>query len=268
MIKNQVVLPFEGRDTILRLPKDWTVISELSPNHAPKLEKISKALVDGLEGPIGCAPLGRGRLAGKKIVLVVDDISRPTPTHLFFRDLLNYLLQHGAAKDDMLIVTALGVHRDMTEDELGRKLGRENIKGIRWINHNWRDKDQQTELGITKRGTVVRLNSCLKDADLILCIGMIEPHPLLGFGGGLKMILPGLAHDETIRENHMQGVSAEKFNYIGSCESPMRLDLEEGVLMLNKEIFIMYVNNSNNALNEHVNNFMDQMKQHCFICYF
>ena len=55
------------------------------------------------------------------------------------------------------------------------------------------------------------------------------------------MLIPGLASSRTIGENHMQGVSSERYNYIGAPESPMRLDLEEGARMLRKEIFIVNV---------------------------
>ena len=62
-----------------------------------------------------------------------------------------------------------------------------------------------------------------------------------GFSGACKMLMPGLASSRTIGENHMQGVSPERYNYVGTPESPMRLDLEEGAGMLGKEIFIVNV---------------------------
>jgi nickel-dependent lactate racemase len=75
----------------------------------------------------------------------------------------------------------------------------------------------------------------------------LEPHLLLGFGGGLKMIIPGCAAAETIGTNHMQGVDPDHFNYVGvhADNSPMRLDLEEGAQLLGREIFIV-----NAAVNE------------------
>ncbi|MGC8605911.1 MAG: lactate racemase domain-containing protein, partial [Desulfomonilaceae bacterium] len=72
-------------------------------------------------------------------------------------------------------------------------------------------------------------------------VGCIEPHLLMGFGGGLKMIIPGCAGAETIGINHMQGVDPEHFNYVGSHaeHSPMRQDLEEGASLLRRDIFIV-----------------------------
>ncbi|MEE8359844.1 MAG: nickel-dependent lactate racemase [Candidatus Omnitrophota bacterium] len=232
-------IPFEESEIELDLPQTWRVISEIKPKSSPLLKEISKSLIHELEHPIGCSPISFFGLSGKRIVIAVDDITRPTPTHLFFGDLLEYLFHYGARREDMLLITALGVHRPMTQKEFEKKLGAANISGIKWLNHDSQDIEAHVPLGATKRGTEVYLNKHLKDADLILCLGMIEPHPLLGFGGGLKMILPGLAHEKTIAQNHMQGVSPERFNYIGCPESPMRLDLEDAVGLLNKRIFII-----------------------------
>jgi len=236
---NRVLVPFEGREVVLNLPDSWEIIAGLKPNPASKLFDIRDALLHELDNPIGCDSLASFDLSDKRIVIAVEDISRPTPLHLFFGVVMDYLFTHGARIENILIVNALGVHRDMTQDEVNRKLGKDNVEGIAWINHNCKDLREHVELGVTKRGTRVALNKHLADADLILCVGAIEPHLLLGFGGGLKMILPGLAYEETIAQNHMQGVSPDNYNYIGARESPMRLDLEEAALMLGKDIFIV-----------------------------
>jgi len=241
MPERDIILPFGRKKIRIALPDGWNVISELKPDRIPPLDDIPDSLINGLKMPIGSLPLDAKRLSKKRVIVVVDDISRPTPTHRFFRTLLEYLYSCGALKKDILIITALGVHRKMTAEELNRKIGTDNLDGIRWVNHDCKDANGHIGLGMTKRGTAVRLNRHLADADIIICVGMIEPHPLLGFGGGLKMILPGLAQEETIAQNHMQGVSAERFNYIGIKNSPMRLDLEEAAMMLGKDIFIINV---------------------------
>jgi nickel-dependent lactate racemase len=127
----------------------------------------------------------------------------------------------------------------MTAEEARHKLGGMDLRGIPWRNHSFNDEGQLVNLGTTSRGTHVSLNRHLVEADLIITLGAIEPHLLLGFGGGSKMILPGLASAQTIAENHMQGVGPDTYNFVGVTESPMRLDLEEGTGMLRKEIFIV-----------------------------
>src|SRR5215469_15698102 len=141
----------------------------------------------------------------------------------------------------MLVLFGLGVHRDMTPEEARVKLGDADLRGTPWRNHSCSDERNLKYLGTTSRGTYVSLNRHLSEADLIIPVGAIEPHLLLGFSGGCKMLMPGLAFSRTIGENHMQGVSPERYNYAGAPESPIRLDLEEGARMLGKEIFIVNV---------------------------
>jgi lactate racemase len=235
-----IKIPFEKKEIPLSLPAGWRLVDTVRPVHHAKVPLEDSALVEALNHPVGSkVPLHERDLRGKRIVLCVDDISRPTPTALYFGPLLDYLLAHGAEPEKTLILFGLGVHRDMTADEARHKLGAADLRGIPWRNHSCNDERELRYLGTTSRGTHVSLNRHLTEADLIITVGAVEPHLLLGFGGGCKMLLPGLASSRTIAENHLQGVSADKYNYVGIFESPMRLDLEEGVKMLDKEVFIV-----------------------------
>src|SRR4051812_17402209 len=235
-----VQLPFEKGEVSLPLPGGWKIVDTVRPVPRVKLPYPESALMDALDKPIGThRPLRDSDLHSRRIVLCVDDISRPTPTAQFFGPLLDYLLAHGAQREKMLVLFALGVHRDMTPQEADEKLGDANLRGIAWRNHAARDEAQLKHLGTTSRGTYVSLNRHLAEADLIITVGAIEPHLLLGFSGGCKMLIPGLASTRTIGENHMQGVSGDKYNYVGMPESPMRLDLEEAAKLLGKEVFIV-----------------------------
>ncbi len=245
MAGNGVTIPFNGKNLTLELPEEWTVKKIIEPKPYPALKNVRKAVIAGMDNPIGAVPLKNMKIKGKRIVLAVDDIARPTPLHLYFRDIIGHLLKCGASKKNMVILMSLGVHRPMTQIEVEDKLGKSAINGITWLNHDCHDRDGNVSIGRTSRGTPVSLNRVLTTADLIFCVGAIEPHLLLGFGGGMKMLLPGAAHAETIACNHMQGVSPKMYNYIGVSESPMRLDLEEAVGMLGREIFII-----NAVLNE------------------
>jgi len=235
-----VKLPFERDEISMPLPDGWKLVDTVQPLPRAKVPHVDGALVEALDRPIGSrVPLRDRDLGKKRIVLCVEDISRPTPTAQYFGPLLDYLIAHGAQRENMLVLFGLGVHRDMTADEARQKLGDADLRGIPWRNHSCTDERQLKHLGATSRGTYVSLNRHLTEADLIITVGAIEPHLLLGFSGGCKMLMPGLASSRTIGENHMQGVSAERYNYVGATESPMRLDLEEGARMLGKEIFIV-----------------------------
>lgn len=230
---------FQQADQSLNVPDSWQIAAPLVPKSCAPLADPDAALAKALEEPIGTGPLGQRELSGMKIVLAVDDVSRPTPLHLFFGRLLSYLEAYGARRENMLVLPALGVHRDMTQGEMEAKLGQDNLAGLGWENPDLQAARQSVDWGETSMGTPVKLYWRLQEADLVICVGAIEPHVLLGFGGGLKMICPGLAHADTIAVNHMQGVSHDSYNYVGSAQSPMRLDLEEAALKLGEKFFIV-----------------------------
>ncbi len=247
-----VDLHFLGRELRLDLPRGWHLVGEYPPEPCPGLAEPGGGLRAALGAPIGArlpADLG-----GLRIVLAVDDISRPTPVRDFFPALVQWLESRGARRSDICVLFALGVHRRMTQAEAAHRLGFEESFDLAWHNHDCRDDTAHVDLGTTSRGTPVHLNRRLAEADLIVCVGSVEPHPLLGFGGGLKMIIPGLAHERTIAANHMQGVTPQRCNFVGCTESDMRLDLEEGALKLGRPIFIV-----NALLNE-------RQQVHAFVC--
>jgi len=234
-----VTVPFAGEAVPVPLPATWKLVAQPQPKATEAIEDLAGGLRKALDTPIGCESLAAMGLENKRIVLAVDDISRPTPLHLYFGDLVEYLIANGASKEKLLVLTGLGIHRAMSAEEVEHKLGKANLEGLRWVNHDCSDMEQLVDIGTTSRGTVVILNKHLVEADLIICVGAIEPHLLLGFGGGLKMIIPGLAHQQTVAQNHMQGVTPTSYNYVGVVDSPMRLDLEEGAGLLGKPFFIV-----------------------------
>ena len=71
---------------------------------------------------------------------------------------------------------------------------------------------------------VVLVHGAFADADLVICVGAIEPHLLLGFGGGLKMIVPGCAGQETIGilkldvEGSEKEIFSDEFNKSHICK--------------------------------------------------
>jgi lactate racemase len=218
------------------------------PKPAPACDTIDEEFSRALSHPIGASPIapnGSGRagrdLRGKRIVVVVDDLTRPTPAHLLLPRLLRELERAGGELSSMLLLTALGVHRPMSEDELRKKVGAETLGGLRWENHDPRDMSRLAALGTTQAGTRVFVNRRLVEADLIISVGSIEPHVLAGFGGGLKNLVPGCAGVETIGANHLCGSTGRELAQIGADPdaNPLRRDLEEAALLIPVEVFLI-----------------------------
>ncbi len=236
-------LPWGETEIELQLPREWRIIVEGQPKSFPacgSVPQVRDEFTRAMWKPIGATPLAQRDLRQKKIVLVVDDITRPTPAHLFFPYLLRELERAGAERHNLLIVSALGVHRPMTEAEMERKLGRDSLQAVQWENHNAYDAGLAL-LGTTRANTRVFINRQLVKADLIVAVGSIEPHVLAGFGGGLKLLVPGCAGAETIANNHLCGATGEEVAAVGTDPeaNPLRRDLEEAANLLGKEVFLV-----------------------------
>lgn len=237
----KISLPWRESEIELDLPDDWRVIAEAHPKSAVACDSVEDEFRCAMAAPVGASPLAGRDLRGKRIVLVVDDLTRPTPAHLFFPYLLRELERAGAEPQNFLLLAALGVHRPMSDAEMERKIGRESLARLRWENHDARDVEGVVCLGTTRAKTEVYINRQLVDADLIISIGSIEPHVLAGFGGGLKNLVPGCAGIETIAHNHLCGTTGREPAQIGSDPeaNPLRRDLEESASMLRAEIFLV-----------------------------
>ena len=50
-----------------------------------------------------------------------------------------------------------------------------------------------TRMGVTTRGTEVWLNKRVAEADKVILLNALSTHDMAGFGGGRKLVLPGVA---------------------------------------------------------------------------
>ncbi|MEM3886725.1 MAG: nickel-dependent lactate racemase [Candidatus Methanomethylicia archaeon] len=133
-----------------------------------------------------------------KILLVVNDQERPTPTS----KILNKI--HEKIKDkEVKIIVATGAHRSPTEEELKWILGNKyECYRYRTVIHDAKKVEEHEYIGETKRGNRVYIDKRLLEADKIIVIGSVEPHYFAGYTGGRKFLLPGLSSYETIEYNH------------------------------------------------------------------
>lgn len=240
-----ISLPW-GEDTLsLTLPDSWTVLQPQRPPLPPETQKDELTLVaEALAAPVESRPLHEWNLAGKRVLIITDDNTRPTPVARFLHQVLDELSRAGAERSHITLLTALGIHTPMTEAEMAKKVGSENLAGLQWRNHDAFDEGQMADFGVTRRGTRVRLNKAVAEADAIISLGLIEPHLWAGFGGGMKNILPGVAAAATIGQHHaVIAAPPYLFNRVGMSPeaNDFRLDLEEVREMIAAPIFALNV---------------------------
>jgi nickel-dependent lactate racemase len=173
--------------------------------------------------------LAKGR---KEAVIIFDDLARPTPASRLVPHILEELRKAGIEGNRVRFVAAMGAHKTPTREDHAKKLGEEVPKDFCVYNHNV--YDNLVDVGTTSRGTPVRINREVMECDLKIGIGGIVPHGHAGFGGGAKIILPGVSWIETIQYNHWgvggsgPGKTLHPKAGLGKiAENPIRFDMEE-----------------------------------------
>ena len=221
----KVTIPYGHTELSFELPSK-NLIKIGSPRDV-KCNDV-KSLVDyALNNPIGTGLLNQLISKGQKVAIISDDYTRPTPVKDVMPSLIKQLNESGISDDDIVIVVAAGIHREMTSDELTEKLGSNIVKQFRIVQHRSEDESTLEYLGETKAGTPVWINKDVVAADFRIGIGMVEAHPYAGFSGGPKIMMPGVAGQKTIFRHHgFLARSAQ--SWFGSTQgNPFWEDLKE-----------------------------------------
>jgi len=226
----------------LRFPRSWEMtVCHMDGYHAPKLDR--EGFLRAFANPIGCKPI-RDLAKGKRnVVILFDDMSRPTKAAQIVPFLLKELEMAGVEEDKIQFICALGTHGPLTAYDFAKKLGGDIISRFNVYNHNI--YENCTSIGVTSRGTPLSLNKEFVNADFKVGIGALLPHINVGFGGGGKIVLPGVASIETITHNHGPVPSRAKETGIdsnmgfGMCEDNAQLlDIEEACRMSGLDVKI------------------------------
>ncbi len=157
------------------------------------------------------------------------DITRPAPNRVTLPPLLERLHEAGIPGDGVIILIATGLHRAATEEEVDIIVGPEIAAKYRVVSHDARDLARSTaRWATTRRGTPVYIDERFMAADLHITLGFIEQHLMLGFSGGRKLIVPGLAAQETIKVIHSPRFIREPLATEGSIAgNPLHEELLE-----------------------------------------
>jgi nickel-dependent lactate racemase len=184
----------------LSLPEDWLAQYYHMPGYklpALKPEEI-RAAVTSLIGLAPIRELARGK---KEVVIIFDDMTRVTRTAEVVPSVLEELALAGIPENKIRFICALGNHGASTRVDFVKKLGEDVMKRFPVYNHN--PFFNCSYVGTTSAGTKVHVNDEVMKCDFKIAIGSVVPHPTTGFGGGGKIILPGVASIETAQAFHI-----------------------------------------------------------------
>jgi len=165
---------------------------------------VRQAMSDPLGGP-GLAELARevvARRPAATAVIAVTDLTRASPDDVLVPPLLAELNAGGIPDERITIVVAVGLHRATTDAEKREKLGAVADR-VRVVDSDGRDPAKWADLGsIPPYDTPGFTQRLIKDADLVVATGIVEPHQYAGYSGGRKTVAIGCCGEPTITATH------------------------------------------------------------------
>jgi len=194
-------LPYGRTELPIDVP-DENLAGVLEKEPLPGLTDPREAIIAAMEKPLDSPPLRELVQPDHRVVIVVDDHTRPAPTRTMLPPVLEFLEEHGVRRDAVTILFACGSHRAVKPEEAAQLLGPEVASKYRWVSHDARDYANLVYVGKTSRGNEVYLNRLYVEADCRIVLGDVEYHYYAGYGGGRKSVLPGVSGIQTIEFNH------------------------------------------------------------------
>jgi len=196
-----------------------------------------------LSEPIGAKRLGEIAKSGDKVAIVVDDMTRATPSHVIVPPVLDELNRAGVKDEDVTVVFGCGTHRAVKPEEMKTLLGEETLKRVRTVSHDCNVKDLPL-LGKTRTfGTKVYVNRFFAEANVRVLTGDIGLHYYAGYGGGRKSVLPAVTGAETIQHNHAMILDSRART--GVLEgNPVHVDMVEAAKLAKADFIVNIVTNS------------------------
>ena len=184
------------------LPDDWD-ITVLAKERMPVQEDPRACVTRALRSPMGSGSLAREAAGQRSACILVCDVTRPVPNHLVLRPVIEELLGAGIDPQRITVLVATGLHRPNEGKELAAVIGDPWVfEHARVENHLARRDEDHAGLGRTGQGVPVRVDRRFLDAGVRVAVGLVEPHFMAGWSGGRKLVVPGIAHAETISAFH------------------------------------------------------------------
>lgn len=216
---------YGGEPVELEFPDSWTTHEQHMRGHKGNPlsgEEISEKIGHPV-GTLNLSELARGK---RRCVIIFDDMTRPTKTRQMLPAVLDELHRGGMRDGQIVFVMATGAHAGRMLSDFQKKLGENVPERFLVFNHN--PYENLVYLGETSSETPVHVNQEVMNCDLKVAIGAVIPHFGYGFGGGAKMLLPGVAGMDSIWANH----HIEEGTGPGRVEENLRrLDSEEAARM-------------------------------------
>jgi len=180
----------------------------------------------------------RDLFRNKRVLVLTPDATRTCPLPMMMRA-IRQVIGEKCAKLDFMV--ALGTHTPLPEKELMALYGisagqRETEFGNSdFFNHRWDRPSTFARIGrleekevadisggLLKETVPIDINKKIFDYELILILGPVFPHEVVGFSGGAKYLFPGISGGEFLHFFHWLGALITCSGIIGIKDTPVR----------------------------------------------
>jgi len=172
----------------------------LEPSLPPPIGHLDEAVTRCLDDPVGGRPLSKIVEGRRRIVVAIPDMTRGEAMQAYLPPLLRYLESHRVRRENTILVTATGAHRRHTDAERAALVGAEIAR--QWTIADHDADDGNNEIEPLDGDTPLWIDRRALDADGLILAGQISYHYSAGFGGGRKLVAPGLCGRATIQALH------------------------------------------------------------------
>lgn len=237
-----ITLPYGHEKVQFSIP-DKNYIGMMDPEFVPAIENLENGIIHAIDNPIQSRKLEEIVVPGKRIAIIVDDGSRPTPISTILPIVLERIRGAGAKKEDITIVAALGSHRYMSEEELCERVGEDIYREYAVVNSEFRKPEGLVYVSDTPEGAPILATKTVMDSDIHIGIGCLVPHPVMGWGGGGKILYPGIAGEKTVAYFHLKASLIDE-NMFGMETTPIRNMMETWVDSIGLDFIVNVVLNT------------------------
>lgn len=249
-------LPYGNGFQEVTLPEE-KILYDIHGNQAIIQEDIAAATLAAVREPIASQPLQKIVQKGDKVAVIVSDVTRLVRTAEFLPVVIGEINAAGVPDEDITIVVATGTHRAHTHEEDIAVCGEDIVQRIKIHQHDSRNDQELVDLGVTSFGTPILIDTYVAEADKVIITGAVSLHPMAGFGGGRKAVMPGVSGHATIMHNHAIALApkvGEGCNPL--CETglldgnPLHEDMVEVTAKLNPDFLVNMVFTPEGKLHE------------------
>jgi nickel-dependent lactate racemase len=193
--------------------------------------------------------LGAEDLDGRSVCVVIPDGTRSCPLPVLLSAVHRALAGRASR---LTALVALGTHAAMSQAQLATHLGYppgapdSRYPGLTILNHAWWDPAALVSVGTIPAERVaqlsegrlhqsvdVRLNRAVVEHDVAIVVGPVFPHEVVGFSGGNKYFVPGVAGPEVIDLSHWLGALITSADIIGRPgTTPVRALIDEAAALI------------------------------------